>query len=189
MMVLQMWLRFSLSSLSSHRHFCRWNGWHQRVSLTICTPLLVTFGPTASCSGKSSLWVMFPVRAKLLHLFHNAWAIIDCGLIRDSADAPKQQHHLVWVNCANSVWLIGIRDVAAETNIMIYESMSFVIDDTTLLTLCAYCPSVLQVTARTRGCRWAQHFIGWFKRATGWAGQSLLPLRCECIAVREGFVI
>lgn len=47
-----------------------------------------------------------------------------------------------------------------------------------------HCVSVLQGIARTRGCRWAQHFIGWFKRATGWASPSLHPSRCKCICVK-----
>lgn len=62
--------------------------------------------------------------------------------------------------------------------------MIFDLSDTKLLKAGACCMSVLQETARTRGCRWAQHFIGWFKRATGWAGLSLLPSRCKCISVR-----
>lgn len=49
----------------------------------------------------------------------------------------------------------------------------------------ASCASALQETARTRACRWAQPFTGWFRRGTGWTGPSLPPLKCTCTVVIE----
>lgn len=55
----------------SCRLVCLSSGCLPRVFSTVSTPLRVTCGPTASCFGKSSPWVTFPVRAVLLHLVHN----------------------------------------------------------------------------------------------------------------------
>lgn len=55
----------------SCRLVCQSSGCLPRVFSTASTPLRVTCGPTASCFGKSSLWVTFPGRAVLLCLLQN----------------------------------------------------------------------------------------------------------------------
>lgn len=60
----------------SCRLACQSSGCLPRVSSTASTPLRVTCGPTASCFGKSSLWVTFPGRAVLLCLLQNVWVNI-----------------------------------------------------------------------------------------------------------------
>lgn len=60
-------LKLSLSPYL--RLACQSSGCLLRVFSTVSTPLRVTCGPTASCSGKSSLWVTFPERAVLFPMF------------------------------------------------------------------------------------------------------------------------
>lgn len=121
------------------RPACRWSGCPQKASLSACTRLRVTCGPTASCSGKSSHWVCFSIRGAFyvgvvrtaqsnlrfpLNVGNSPYPgmPVDAKFYKQikegyRMDAPEFAPSEMWVFCCRGTWrsskrIIKRRDVA-----------------------------------------------------------------------------